>query len=262
MTTTVVGRTVARGASTMLLVGAALAATPALAAELTFTGRLVVIEQAAGGVFAGADGTGTFSGRFRMGDSDAGAIVSADPEQALTDYLFPDAPFGGQLSDGTDSVEGIGAEVGIENDVVFDADEAELVNAVFGEVILSGGEALDLWGVEFLTAGATIGDDPGTGDDMLTGGLSVEFLMLSVDSTLYEDTAYRALPPTPGAGRYYAFVVREGDAEGNLVFEAFGLVEDFEVIPASARIPFPLWVPGALAILLGGAGVLRSRATA
>lgn len=257
--TTRMRRAVARAASAILLVAGALAAMPTMAAELTFTGRLVVIAQASGGVFAGVDGTESFSGRFRMGDSDAGAIVSSDPEEALTDYLFPDAPFGGQLSDGTDAVEGIGAEVGIENDVAFNADEAALVNAVFGEAILSGGEALDLWGVEFLTAGAAIGDDPGSGDDVLTGGLSVEFVMLSVDNTLYGDTGYRALPPGPGPNRYYAFIVREGDGEGNLVFEAYGLVDSFEVLPSRASVPLPVWASLTLASAVGGLGIGRAR---
>ena len=257
---TVNRRAIARPAVNALLIAGALVSTPVLAAELTFSGRLVVIEQAAGGVFAGADGTETFSGWFRVGDADSGAIISVDPVEGLTDYFFQGAPFGGRLGDGRESVEGAGAEVGIENDVVFNADEAALVNAVVGETVLSGGAALDLWSVEFLTAGASIGDDPGTGEDVLTDGLSVEFLMLSIDNTLYDDTAYRALPSGPGQDRYYAFVVREGDAEGNLVFEAYGLVDDFELVPARASVPLPRWVPVALATVLGGFGIRASRA--
>lgn len=143
----------------------------------------------------------------------------------------------------------------IQNDWPIDADSAAFVGLL--GLVIPAGTPVDTWSITGFSDGAYEADpDPDDGDDteLLYNGVRYEFALLSQDTSLYPNLDYRPLPSgalgNPNAG---AFIVEQADAQGNLLFSAYGRILVLNAVPEPSRF-------GLLA--LGLAGVVAAAAAA
>lgn len=139
----------------------------------------------------------------------------------------------------------------IQNDWPIDADSAAFAGLL--GLGITAGTPVDTWSITGLSAGAYEADpDPNDGDDtqLVYNGVRFEFALLSEDTSLYPNLNYRALPlgalGNPNVG---AFIVEQGDAQGNVVYSAYGHILSVTAVPEPSRFEMLALGLGALAIV-------------
>lgn len=200
---------------------AAILGTAAQAASVSFEARLVEIVVDVGGVYAGTPVGTLFTGDFNYPNT-AGASTIGEPDEANYELT-------GNHTLQAGVTDGNAIDVNIQNNQPLGEESATLLNLLFDiDPPAMGDDPVDTWTVSGLEFGAFEADPtPGNGDDteLLYNGVGYEFALLSLDSTLYDNLDYRPIPPDLSRVDAPVFIVREGDSQGNLLFEAIGVVE-------------------------------------
>jgi len=227
--------------STSMLASAA----PARAVLLDWTGTVTVVEADTGaGRFAGAGLGAEFNGLFSYGDvCGAGCTPFFEPDEA--DYEFEGPGFGALLTQGGNAETGSFVFVNVQDDRPLSADEAALVSALIGMPVAAG-TLVDVWNAGSETDDAVFDEDA---DILLNGGF-VEIVFLSLDTSLFDDTSYRPLPPAIGDVDLAGFFVEQA-ISGTQVYSVFGLLD-------STAVPEP--GPTLLLASAIAAGLVRARA--
>ncbi len=229
----------------LLIAACAFVSAPAGAANTAFLGPLeIVFEDTGTGLFAGAQAGDPFFGQFTFGDTAAEAFeTTLEPTEAGWEFLSQSV----SLSNGVNAVSGSESFVTIQDNFALDEDEAGLVSLLLGTIVAEGTLA-DSYAVSGLEAGAfEAGDD----EELVFNGILFEVIYLSLDTSLINGLAYDPTPPGLDEVDAAIYTIIEGDSEGNVVFQALGLVET-TVIP----IPAAAWLFGSA---LGLLGLLRRR---
>ncbi len=209
-------------------------ATASHAALVTFSGTIVNVGTDTGtGQLAGTTvGTG-FSASFTYPDT-AGPSTISEPDEASYELTGTASltRSGGLVISGTE------ININIQNNRPLESDAADQINALINpDPPAVGGALIDNWSLGALQSGAFETDTtPGEGGDTETlfNGVLIEMVMLSLDNTLFNDLAYRPLPPGFSDVPVRAFLLTEADAAGFIVFEAVGLLDDVTAVPAPA----------------------------
>lgn len=224
-----------------------LTAHPAAAMVFQWGGTLSLVEEDTGGGDFSGNGVGAmFTGEFRT-DATCGTGCSSGSDPNEADYEFElGMTFGGLLSDGTTTATGDVSYIVIQNDLAIDAEEAALLSFLLGSPVAAG-TLVDTW-----TVGAESDAVYDMNDDELIDGGFVEVVYLSFDTTLFDDTSFRALPPALADVDLRAFLIEEADA-GETTYLAFGTVDSFAVPEPSLAL---LLAPALLA-----GGWVRRRST-
>ncbi len=229
----------------------AFVSAPVGAASTAFLGPLeIVFEDTGTGLFAGADAPDPFFGQFTFGDTAAEAFeTTLEPTEAGWEFLGQSV----SLSNGVNSVSGSESFVTIQDNFALDAEEAALATLLLGTPVAAGTLA-DSYAVSGLEAGAFEADpDPFDGDDeeLVFNGILFDVVYFSLDTSLINGLAYDPTPPGLNEADFAFFTIVEGDSEGNVIFQALGIVET-TVIP----VPAAAWLFGSA---LGLLGLLRRR---
>lgn len=235
----------------MLLIGPWPAAQ---SASLTFSGTLAdVFADSGTGVFAGsAAGLGTF-GVLTFGNSAADAIeIHTEPGEA--GYLFP-GTFGGVFELGADTIPLTSIRVNLQNDHVLSVGEADLATDMLGFPV-SSGTLIDVWSITGFSPGAfELDPTPSDGDDTeaLIGGVRLEVVFASFDTSALASTDFTPMPPTLGDDVFGLFLIDEASSAATPLFSGFGTLGDaITVVPVPGGI---VLLPAALAML----GLVRRR---
>lgn len=208
-------------------VGACLSAAAATAASVEFTRRVLSVTVNDGGVFAPAAAGDRFGARFDYPNS-AGPSMIDEADEA-------NYPLSGTalLWRGGSAVSATAIDVSIQNDRALDRDEADFINTLLApDPPVASDTRVDTFTLAALQQGAfAAGPDPGDGDDeeRLFNGVGFEFALLAADAALYDSLVFRPFPPPFAQTRVRAFTVREADATGGLIFEAFDVIERLDV---------------------------------
>ena len=193
-----------------------------------FTGRLVFISDFGGSIFSGAAFDDPFSGEFTFGGT-VGETTSFPEIEFPFESRFPfdGSPFHADLTGGSAPVADTQLRVDIENDGELDAFDAAVLSALHGESFIAG-MLFDNWNVNAWPAGAIV-DPPGSDDDdgdfYVGGGVFFSIDVLSTDADLYTDVGFQPSPPSLGGERYGRFRIVERDADGELLFDATGVLD-------------------------------------
>lgn len=241
--------------SGMVLFGAILCAlgTPVHAASTAFAGPLsIIFEDDGTGRYAGSMEGDPFFGQFSYGDFASQAFeITVEPNEVGWEFLgFPVF-----LSNGADPITGGESFVNIQDNFALDEEEAALATLLLGMPV-SAGTLADSWAVSGLEAGAFEADPtPMDGDDeeLVFNGILFDVVYFSLDTSLINSLAYDPTPPGLNEADFAFFTIVEGDSEGNVIFQALGIVET-TVIP----VPAAAWLFGSA---LGLLGLLRRRLT-
>lgn len=226
---------------------------PVNAANTSFAGPLsIIFEDDGTGRYAGAMEGDPFFGQFSYGDFASQAFeITIEPNETGWEFLgFPVS-----LSNGVTSITGGESFVNIQDNFALDAEEAALATLLLGMPI-SAGTLGDSWSVSGLEAGAFEADpDPFDGDDeeLVFNGILFDVVYFSLDTSLINGLAYDPIPPGLNEADFAFFTIVEGDSDGNVIFQALGIVET-TVIP----VPAAAWLFGSA---LGLLGLLRRRLT-
>lgn len=199
-------------------------AGPAEAMKFQWSGTLTVVEEDTGGGDFSGNGVGAgFNGEFDTGATCGAGCTPGDDPPFETDYEFQlGSLFGGFLSDGSTTVTGDLSYINIQNDQPLDIEEALLLSALLGSPVTAG-TPVDVW-----TVGAEADAVYDAFDDELIDGGFVEVVYLSLDTTLFDDTSFRALPPDLSEVDIRIFLIEEAD-QGETAYLAFGTVDSFSV---------------------------------
>jgi len=239
----------------LLVAACAFVSAPAGAASTAFSGNLVlVLEDTGTGLFAGANDGDRFGGSFTFGDTaDEAFETTLEPNEAGWEFLSQQV----LLTDFTNDVTGSESFVTIQDNFALDEDEAIFTSLLLG-VPVTEGTLADTWNVSGLSSGAFEQDpDPFDGDDTeeLFNGFLWEVSYFSLDTNTIVGLDYQPFPPplpTPGDTTSIAiYSIIQADAEGNVLFEAIGVL-DSTVVP----VPAAAWLFGSA---LGLLGLLRRR---
>lgn len=191
------------------------------AASVSFEARLVEIIVDVGGVYSGTTVDTVFTGDFNYPNT-AGPSTINEPDEA--NYELTGAH---TLQAGV--TDGNAIDINIQNNQPLGEESAALLNDLFTIVPPAmGDDPVDTWTASALEFGAFEADPtPGNGDDteLLYNGVGYEFTLLSLDDTLYDNLDYRPIPPALSQVDAGVFVLREGDSNGNVLFEAIGIIE-------------------------------------
>ena len=230
---------------------------PAHTASLTFSGNIIAVTvDDATGVYASTAVGNTFSSSFTYPDT-AGPSTIDEIDEANYELSGSSSLVRG----GTTTVSGANIDINIQNNQPLDADTVDFLNDLLMPVPpVIVGQQVDTWTATGLEAGAFEQDpDPSDDDDteLLFDGVSYEFVLLSLDTTLFDSLAYRPLPPGFGDVDFRLFVVREGDAAGNLIFEAYGVISEVTAVPAPPALGLLLTA----LLALGGRRLTRAPKT-
>ncbi len=205
------------------LVISLLTCNAASAAAVSFTGRIVEVAQDSGGVFTGTTINTEFSASFTYPDV-GGASTINEPDEA--DY---EVVGNHSLNQDLTIVTGSEINVNIQDNQPLDQEGADFINTLLNPLPpITAGTPVDTWTIGGLQLGAFENDPtPGDGDDteLLFSGVGFEFSLLSLDDTLFNDLSYRPEPPAFDQVDLRVFVVREADDDGNLIFEAIGIID-------------------------------------
>ena len=196
-----------------------LTVVPAMAANISFSGPLQVIDLDDGGRYSGAAAGTTFSG------------------------FIDDTTFVGQISDGTtlttfDCCIAAGG-LSILNDVVLGADEAMLLNQLSGAPTFSAGDVIDQVDIE--------GDSTTVGGGRIEVGLSFVFAPSTFSGASNDRDLF-----DPNAASQRLFFIFEEDALGGDLYSGLG-----PATVAAVPWPAPAWLMGAGLAVIGG--VVRRR---
>lgn len=223
-------------ARTGILLAILAVTAPTHAAVVSFSGSVVQVDTDSGtGQLAGTTLGTMFTAMFSYPDS-AGPSTIVEPNEA--DYELSGSASltrtGGSIISGTE------INVIIQDDFPLESDAADLINLLIGPVPPAvGGEPVDTWSISALQTGAFEQDpNPADGDDteLLFNGVLFEFVLLSLDDSLYDSLAYRPLPPGFGDVPVRAFLLTEADSDGSVLFEGIGLLDTATVVPAPAGL--------------------------
>lgn len=150
------------------------------------------------------------------------------------------------------SFAGNDVAVVIQNDWPIDAESAAFAGLL--GLGIGTGTPVDTWSITGLSTGAYEADpDPTDADDteLLYNGVRFEFALLSRDTSLYPNLDYRPLPlgalGNPNLG---AFIIEQGDAQGNIVFSAYGHILSVAAVPEPSRYGMLALGLGVLAVAL------------
>jgi hypothetical protein len=223
--------------SAALLVGAA----PARAVMLDWAGNVTLVEEDTGtGLFAGAGVGAAFNGGFVYGSScGAGCSTFNEPNEA--NYAFLGPGFGAFVAQGLTTRAADLVFINIQDDHALDADEAALVSLLTGTTVAAG-TLVDVWTAGSETEDAVFDEE----EDLLLQGGTAEVVFLSFDTSLFDDTSYRPLPPALGDVDLAGFIIEQAIA-GELVYQVFGVLGTTSVVPEPGAA---LLLAPALAVLL------------
>ncbi|HHO58779.1 MAG TPA: hypothetical protein ENJ64_00955 [Thiotrichales bacterium] len=204
--------------------------TATAAAAVSFTGTLLNIEIDTGlSSYSGIGAGESFSGTFFYGDSsaEAGNIVTAPPFSA--DYRFTAPAFGGTLTVGGGVTSATESELGIGNDDDM-GDDAVVLNKLYGAGATTAVTLADTWSVS------------ATGNNRLFG-----IALYSLDTSLFPDTGFQAIPPALQAMDFTLFFLAEMNAAGTPIYIATGKVTTLSPVPVPAAVY--LFITGGIGLL-------------
>lgn len=196
------------------------------AGSALFRGMIFAVPLDNGGRFSGASTGDDFVGAFVYPDN-GGAPTVLEPDEAAYEVgaLV-------QLTGPADQASGGAMSLVIQDDQALDEEGADLINMLLNPVpMVVAGVPVDSWTVHGLESGAfELDPDLSDTDDteLLFNGVAFEFVLLSTDNALFNNLDYRPIPPALAQADLAVFAIREGDAAGNLIFEAFGLIEQLD----------------------------------
>ena len=195
------------------------------AANISFTGSIVIVDIDNGaGVYAGTTIGDTFSGNIIVGNSVSEASSTGGGSNSF-EYTFSNAPYGIVIGNGAVEVSSSFTIVAIDNNYPSDAEGAAEINNIFG-INLQPGSELDAWAAFGHTDNAIVDVN-----DNLSNGL--EFgIIYGFNPSTYAGLDYQAAPPTLANVDYPYFYISESDASGNQIFNAVGILDGSEQVPA------------------------------
>jgi hypothetical protein len=215
--------------------------TQAFAATVNFTGSLghIYIDNGSA-TYSGTSIGHSFSGSVTYGDNDtdASSIVTNPPISA--DYLFTGLPYGGTLTDGSITINTLGAnsQVGFGNDDSM-GDDAAIINDLYGSGSTTLGTVADTWSADSFNSTYNFG-----------------LTLYSLDTSLYSGLDFQSVPPALNTTDFAIFYIEEVDSQDNTIFLATGIISSITAVP----IPGAFWLFGSG--LLGLIGIARRRRTA
>ncbi|MDJ0928937.1 MAG: hypothetical protein QNJ73_14965 [Gammaproteobacteria bacterium] len=222
-------------------------AAPVNAASTAFVGDLIFVDDSGGGVFQGAMIGDTFAAEFNYGDSASQADnVFIEPDETSWDFIGD--PFGAWIGNTDPVVNGFEVNIAVQDNSPLSVEDVAFIDELFG-IVVPAGTQVDTWTAAAVSLGAFEDDpDPNDGDDteILFNGVLWEVVYVDLDGDLYDNLAYRAMPPGLNDVDLVGFFIEEADLDGNTLFEAVGTV-DFAMIP----VPAAVWL-FASALGLGG----------
>lgn len=229
--------------ATLLVLALGLAFAPtAHAIQIDWTGDVTVVEADDGtGEFTGTGVGDGFSGFFVYGNTCGVGCTPFHEPPDESDYAFSlGMTYGTLVTDGSESAGGFNASVNIQNDHALDADEAALATALTGMTV-NEGTLVDV----FTLAGETDDAVFDVNDELFDGGV-VEVVLATFDTTLFDDTSFRAVPPALADVDFAFFFISEADT-GNVVYEVIGTVDSVVPEPGAALLIAPALGLGLLA---------------
>lgn len=202
------------------------------AAIINFSGQIDVLTDLGGARYSGVTLGQVMSGSFNYGTASQATTDPGFPG----DYDFSIPPFGGTISDGGTPTSGSSGEivqVSVVDDAVLDQATADLINTLIG-TSLTNGSVADIADID------TIFTKPGNTGEIVFG------LSFINDNSAWSGTAFGNFPPESGNIGPAIFFLSETDAAGNVIFDAFGEIDNINVIP----LPAAVWLfPAGLLLL-------------
>lgn len=208
------------------------------AATISFSGSISYIYTNSGGVFTTAGIGDDISVNTGYGDNAGDAsFIDVQANQTWWDFS-PGSGIGGTLTvDNSGSFSMASSGISVRNDYAFSDSNFldNLLNQTYSPSIANG-TPVDAWQVTGESADGTLG---------------FGLFLTSLDSSLYSNMDYAVNPPSWSDIDYASFAIREVDSGGNLIYMAFGTVDN---INGAAPVPLPgaVWLLGSgLVGLLG-----------
>ncbi len=178
------------------------------------------------------NGTGAYAGAM-IGDTYFGVYTTENSVNDVTpilpclndecEYAFSGPSIISGISNGTVTKSGTDSLVAIWDEYNLEHDDADDINVLSG-ISWSVGTPLDGW----------------LGDAFLDDGSQMEIGFISLDTSLYSNRDYRALPPDPSSTDLAFFTIEEFDSLGNTTFLGLGRLNAVQVVP----IPAAAWLFG------------------
>ncbi len=197
-----------------------------LSRSASFVGDVVLVDTDTGtGQFAGMDVGSEFAGIFRYGTS---AMQSSEVvfEPTERNFKFLGAPFASTLFAGAAEVDSLEVSVNMQDNVALDVESAILLTSLLGEPVLPG-TVIDTWTASALSVGAFEQDpNPNDGDDeeLLFNGALFDMVFIDLSASIHSYLGFKPAPPAAEDVDLVIFTITEGDAVGNVLYFALGVV--------------------------------------